>query len=62
MPIPDYQTMMLPTLRLLGDNKEHRTTDLIAQLAEEFKLTQEELHEMLPRGHSHDLQTAFIGL
>lgn len=50
MPIPDYQTMMLPTLRLLGDDKEHRTPELIAKLASEFKLTQEELEEMLPSG------------
>lgn len=50
MPIPDYQTMMLPTLRLLGDNKEHRTSDLIGILSTEFKLTQAELEEMLPSG------------
>ncbi|MCF8177461.1 MAG: hypothetical protein K9J74_03045 [Sulfuritalea sp.] len=41
MPIPDYQTLMLPLLRLAGDVQEHRFRDAIEQLAVEFELTDE---------------------
>ncbi len=36
MPIPDYQSVMLPLLRLAGDGGEHRFRDAIEQLADEF--------------------------
>jgi restriction system protein len=48
MAIPDFQTLMLPTLKALSDNKEHPFKDVVEMLAVEFKLTQEELSEMLP--------------
>ncbi len=50
MPIPDYQTLMLPFLRLLGDGKEHALSDLSHQLSIEFNLTKEELSETLSTG------------
>jgi len=50
MPIPDYQTLMLPLLRLAGDAQEHRFRDAIEQLASEFSLTDEERGTMLPSG------------
>ena len=50
MPIPDYQTLMLPLLRLAGDAQEHRFRDAIEQLASEFSLTNEERGTMLPSG------------
>lgn len=50
MPIPDYQTLMLPFLRLAGDAQEHRFRDAIEQLASEFGLTDEERSTMLPSG------------
>lgn len=50
MPIPDYQTLMLPLLRLAGDSEEHRFRDAIEQLASEFSLTDEERGTMLPSG------------
>jgi restriction system protein len=50
MPIPDFQTIMLPLLKFLGDKKEHSLRETIEYLAEEFKLTEEERKELLPSG------------
>lgn len=50
MPIPDYQTAMLPLLRLASDGGEHRFRDAIERLAQDFSLTDDERSEMLPSG------------
>jgi restriction system protein len=50
MPIPDYQSAMLPLLRLAADGAEHRLRDAIDQLATEFAVTPEERVQMLPSG------------
>lgn len=50
MPIPDYQTLMLPLLQLAGDGAEHTTRESIERLAATFALTDEERAEMLPSG------------
>jgi len=50
MAIPDYQTLMLPTLKVAADGEEHRFSDVIAKLAEEFRLTPEEQQQLLPSG------------
>lgn len=50
MPIPDYQTLMLPLLRFSGDEQEHRFRDVVEQLALEFQLTDDERNTMLPSG------------
>lgn len=42
MAIPDYQSLMLPLLEMLGDNQEHKIKDIRNQLADQFGLTQEE--------------------
>jgi restriction system protein len=46
--IPDFQSLMLPVLKFVRDNKEHSIHDVIDFLAKEFKLTEEELNEWLP--------------
>lgn len=48
--IPDYQSIMLPLLKMLADKGEHHYRDLIERLAEEFKLTEDERKEVLPSG------------
>lgn len=48
--IPDYQSIMLPLLRKLSDKQEHKFRDLIDSLAVDFKLTDDELKELLPSG------------
>ena len=50
MPIPDYQTAMLPLLRLTADGREHTTADAAEVIAQQFKLTDAERGEMLPSG------------
>ena len=48
--IPDYQSMMLPMLRLVSDRQEHKYRDLIENLATEFQVTDEERKELLASG------------
>lgn len=50
MPIPDYQTLMLPILKVAGDGQEHRIADAVRELADEFKLTDAEREHLLPSG------------
>ncbi len=50
MAIPDFQSIMLPLLRLLIDGKEHPSQECIRILAEHYKLTEEERKEQLPSG------------
>ncbi|HWS71326.1 MAG TPA: winged helix-turn-helix domain-containing protein, partial [Thermoanaerobaculia bacterium] len=52
MAIPDYQTVMLPLLRHLGDGKEHSLSESVDAVSTEFKLTPEERLELLPSGAS----------
>ena len=39
MPIPDFQTLMLPLLKLAEDRWEHSFKEAIPYLADEFELT-----------------------
>jgi len=48
--IPDYQTLMLPVLKLASDGKEHKFSQAVETLANEFALTAEERNEFLPSG------------
>lgn len=48
MTIPDYQTLMLPLLKLTGDKEEHSLRMALDTLAKEFNLSAPELAELLP--------------
>jgi len=48
--IPDFQTLMLPLLKILSDEKEHRLREIIDNLAQEFNLTVDERRERLKSG------------
>ena len=50
MPVPDYQTFMLPLLQLAGDDKEHALNEAYEVLAAQFGLTESERSDMLPSG------------
>lgn len=50
MAIPDYQTLMLPLLQLLSDEKPHKTREAIESLAIFLKLTEDERQELLGGG------------
>ncbi len=52
MPVPDFQAVMLPLLRLLSDGQEWKMRDVVESLATHFSLTDEERQEMLPSGQS----------
>ena len=49
--IPDYQSLMLPLLRLVSDRQEHKYRDLIEDLAVEFQVTDDERKELLASGN-----------
>lgn len=50
MSIPDYQTLMLPVLRVAADGEEHRFRDVVEALAAEYKLSDEDRAMLLPSG------------
>jgi restriction system protein len=50
MPIPDYQTFMLPLLRLAGDGHEHFFRDAVSSLSDQFGLSDEERSARLASG------------
>ncbi|MBZ5728035.1 MAG: restriction endonuclease [Acidobacteriia bacterium] len=56
MPIPDYQSLMLPVLRVLADRKEHSVAQMRQRIAEELKLSEGELTERL----ASDSTTVFV--
>jgi len=48
--IPKYEEIMLPLLKNLADGEEHSLSETHDALAKQFKLTDEELKELLPSG------------
>lgn len=50
MAIPDFQSIMLPLLKFLGDEQEHSKRESVEALAKEFHLTNEEMNELLSSG------------
>ena len=52
MAIPDYQTIMLPLLRLIGDDRERPLGEAVEAISEKFHLTPDECRQLLPSGTS----------
>lgn len=50
MPIPDFQSVMLPLLTLAADGQEHLPREAAEVLAKHFALTDAERAELLPSG------------
>ncbi len=50
MPIPDFQSIMLPLLKFAADGKEHSIHEAIDHMSEVFNLSREEMNELLPSG------------
>src|SRR5688500_12309571 len=50
MPIPDFQTIMLPLLQIASDREEHSIHEAVESLASHFSLTDEEKSKLLPSG------------
>ena len=52
MPIPDYQSIMFPLLKLVADGGEYKLTNLVDVLGSQFNLTEDERAELLPSGQT----------
>ena len=50
MAIPDFQSVMLPLVKVLGDGQERTMREVTDLLAESFHLTDQEREELLPSG------------
>jgi restriction system protein len=55
MAVPDFQSLMLPVIRILGSGQDLAPTDIRDAAATEFTLTEADLKELLPSGR----QTTF---
>jgi restriction system protein len=55
VPIPDFQSLMLPIMQVLSDGQERKMPQLGDELAIRFKLSDEDRKAMLPSGQ----QTVF---
>ena len=50
MPVPDFQSLMLPLLRIAADGKDHSLSEAREVLSAEFHLDTADLEELLPSG------------
>jgi restriction system protein len=50
MPVPDFQSLMLPILKFAKDGNDHSVRDAINALAAEFHLSDEDVRDRLPSG------------
>jgi len=50
MPIPDYQSLMLPILKFMGDEKEHTLSEIIERIYKTSNVSEEEKRQLLPSG------------
>jgi len=50
MTIPDFQSIMLPLLRIAGDSREHNIHEAVNELAKIFGVSEEEQAKLLPSG------------
>src|SRR4051794_6472728 len=52
MPVPDYQTMMLPVLSLAADGNVHSSAEAIEHIAVLHHVSSEERAALLPSGRT----------
>ncbi|CAN5491603.1 restriction endonuclease [soil metagenome] len=50
MAVPDFQTIMLPLLEMLGDGNEHSLSEMLARLGTSLNLSDDDLKERIPSG------------
>jgi restriction system protein len=50
MAIPDFQSFLLPVLKIAGDNQEHTKQALLSRIAKELDLSADDLEIKLPSG------------
>jgi len=59
MPIPDYQSLMLPLLLFAEDGKEHSVREARESMAASLRLTDQERTELLPSGRQSVFDNRF---
>lgn len=50
MAVPDFQTIMLPMLRMMADGQEKNLAEMLSYLGGEFRLSESDLIERIPSG------------
>jgi len=50
MPIPDFQSIMLPLLKHISDGQKYSNHEITDAMARHFRLTPEEQNALLPSG------------
>lgn len=50
MPVPDYESLMLPLMESIADGNEHAVRDVREAIAKKLKLTEADRAELLPSG------------
>ena len=55
MAVPDFQSLMLPLLRMAGDGIEHSMSEVREARALEFKVTRADREELLPKWASLEI-------
>jgi len=58
MPLPKYETMFVPVLRVLSDGERHEVTEIRQRMKVKFKITARELLLKYPKATS----TRFVNL
>ena len=52
MAVPDFQTLMLPLLKLAGDGQQHTLAEAVERLAQEFQLSDDDRTQLLRSGQT----------
>ena len=50
MAVPDFQSLMLPLMKIAGDGNEHSVPEVIETLARQFELSETDRNERLSSG------------
>ncbi|MCA1563197.1 MAG: DUF262 domain-containing protein [Acidobacteria bacterium] len=50
MAVPDFQTLMLPLLKLAGDGQQHTSAEAVESLAQRFQLSTDDRGQLLQNG------------
>jgi len=58
MAVPDFQSLMMPLLRIAANGQEHSLAEARDVLAAEFKLSDTDREEPLPSGRMIDFDLA----
>ena len=50
MAVPDFQSIMIPLLRIASNGDGHNVNDVTEELAQQFGLDEHDKRELLPSG------------